>query len=68
MPVRVVRIMEYSYQTQEDADADMSRWNAPANGIRSFDGRTLIRCATLHPETIFPIISDRVGDEDGDKV
>lgn len=33
--VRVLRLIEYYYPSQEEADLDMSRWNAPAIGARS---------------------------------
>lgn len=36
MTVRVVRIMEYEYETLEQANLDMSRWHVPPTGDKKF--------------------------------
>lgn len=36
MTVRVVRVMEYHYDTLEKANEDMARWQVPAVGDKKF--------------------------------
>lgn len=43
--VKVIRILEYTYEDQETADRDMMRWGVPPNGAhegftRRYEGRT----------------------------
>jgi hypothetical protein len=33
--IRVLRIMEYTYDSPEDAEEDMGNWYIPANGTKS---------------------------------
>jgi hypothetical protein len=48
--IRVVRIMEYEYETQEQADADMARWQVPAIGNKKFGtAGPLIKSTILLP-------------------
>lgn len=60
--VRVLRLLEYTYEDQEGADADKMRWGVPANGayeggVSGYRGRqkvqsspVLIRSAIIeHP-------------------
>lgn len=45
--VRVLRIIEYTYDTQKIAENDMGRWNVPANGTyKRAEGR-IIKSATI---------------------
>ncbi len=44
--VRVLRLIEYTYPTQEDADLDMSCWAIPASGSRRVNGK-VIRSAII---------------------
>lgn len=42
--VKVIRILEYTYEDQETADRDMMRWGVPPTGafeggVRRFEGR-----------------------------
>lgn len=46
MSVRVIRLMEYTYASGEDAIADMERWEVPANGTRGYGAQT-IRSAVI---------------------
>lgn len=59
MTIRVVRIMEYEYETLEQANLDMSRWQVPAVGAKKFgppvaEGTTrfgpMIRSTVLLPD------------------
>lgn len=45
--IRVVRIMEYVYETPEDMVADMSHWCVPAYGLKRWNSRCLIKSAVL---------------------
>ena len=49
LPVRVTRILEYTYVDAEEAWADMDRWAVPANGATNFNRRTQIRSAVIGP-------------------
>jgi hypothetical protein len=56
--VRVLRLLEYTYASQERAEQDMAHWQIPANGARSIGPasspkRTVIRSAVIPQETIF---------------
>lgn len=47
-PVRVLRLLEYTYENQELADADMARWGTPANGTRTgLAGQQVIRSSVI---------------------
>jgi len=48
-PVRVTRMIEYTYETADEAVQDMERWKVPPNGTIVFNGRTRIRSATIGP-------------------
>lgn len=59
MTYKVIRFMEYTYGSVEQADADMAHWHAPANGsISHGPGGVHIRSAMIQ----YP-----VADESGDK-
>jgi hypothetical protein len=54
MPIRILRVIEYKYDTIEHMQEDMSRWSIPANGLRDL-GRLEIRSATAPLEVVFNI-------------
>lgn len=39
--IRVLRLIEYVYDTQERADADQARWSMPATGWRRVGDMTI---------------------------
>jgi len=49
LPVRVTRIIEYTYVDAEEAVRDMERWAVPANGATNFNRRMQIRSAVIGP-------------------
>lgn len=55
--VRVVRVMEYDYESVEEATADMAKWQVQT--VRSFNPRCTIRSATLPMEAVPPPPSER---------
>jgi len=71
---RVLRLLEYTYDTAERMADDMSRWTIPANGSHRA-GQLVIRSAVLPLEIIYPFSQPSVGavgednpeDEDGKK-
>jgi len=44
--IRVLRLLEYQYETAEQMEEDMGRWYIPANGV-STRTKPVIRSATL---------------------
>lgn len=61
--VRVIRVLEYDYVSQEAAERDMGRWMVPANGIAQH-GRNSIRSATTFPETVPLLLPAQVADDE----
>jgi hypothetical protein len=73
--VRVIRILEYVYESHEDAEVDMRRWNVTANGSMRLGGGTIhelsrepkkvgpciITSATMMPRTTTESEEDHVG-------
>lgn len=49
LPVRVTRIIEYTYVDAEEALQDMDRWAVPPNGTTNFNRRTQVRSAVIGP-------------------
>jgi len=47
--VRVTRIMEYIYESAEEALTDMDHWSVPANGTISYNARMRVRSAVIGP-------------------
>lgn len=48
--IRVLRVMEYEYDTLEQANADMARWQVPAVGSKKFGPKAaLIKSTVLLP-------------------
>jgi len=47
--VRVTRILEYTYESAEEALTDMDRWSVPPNGTISYNARMRVRSATIGP-------------------
>lgn len=45
--VRVLRLLEYIYASQEKADEDQQRWVVPANGSRWMNKQETIRSAVI---------------------
>lgn len=39
MTIRVIRLMEYTYETVADAYRDMAHWTVPAQGMMNPSGR-----------------------------
>ena len=57
MTVRVVRIMEYHYETLDQANKDMANWQVPAVGDKKFSTKgPLVKSTVLlpHYETAKP--------------
>jgi hypothetical protein len=55
MTVRVIRILEYSYPTHAECEADMARWFVPPSGIKrgiGLKGQTVIRSAVTLTELL----------------
>lgn len=53
--VRLIRVLEYDYPDQETYEADIVRWQVPANGVRRGWGTkvgVIIRSATTLVETM----------------
>jgi len=49
---RVVRVLEYEYESAEAALEDMEKWAVPANGVAPFISRT---DRSIHSATIGPL-------------
>ncbi len=47
MPIRVLRLIEYVYDTPDEAQKDMERWGVPANGSYSPNPSKSIRSAII---------------------
>jgi hypothetical protein len=45
--VRVIRLMEYEYDSFETADRDMKQWQVPSSGARSFGTHEVIRSSVI---------------------
>jgi hypothetical protein len=47
--IRVLRLMEYVYETPEQAQEDMERWQVPSNGSKVFTPKSgkVIRSSTI---------------------
>lgn len=45
--IRVLRLMEYTYDTPEEAQRDMDRWMVPANGSKVVATRGTIRSTII---------------------
>lgn len=45
--IRVLRIMEYTYEDAETMVSDMAHWQTPQNGLIHFGDKKTLRCATL---------------------
>jgi len=54
MAIRVLRLIEYTYEDMERAERDMANWGMPASGTKSVPGMT-IRSAILPLTTEFHI-------------
>ena len=39
--IRVLRLIEYVYETNDRAQEDMERWEIPANGAKNFGGMVI---------------------------
>ena len=39
--IRILRLMEYVYETNDRAQKDMERWEIPANGAKNFGGMVI---------------------------
>jgi hypothetical protein len=48
-PVRVTRILEYVYESAEEALTDMDRWSVPPQGTISYNARMRVRSAVIGP-------------------
>lgn len=51
-PIRIVRVLEYTYATAEDAIEDQARWYVPANGIKEPNPRVAIRSVVMPMEVV----------------
>jgi len=52
-PIRVIRIIQITYPSQESYEEDRAHWALPANGSKSFGASSpRFECATLPSETI----------------
>lgn len=49
--VRVLRILEYEYESMDYMDKDMGRWNLAANGFKS-TGSMVVRSITMFPHPL----------------
>lgn len=47
--VRVTRVLEYTYESAEEALQDMDRWSVPAQGSISYNARMRVRSAVIGP-------------------
>ena len=47
MVYKVLRLLEYTYATVEDADGDMRHWQLPQTGIESIGTKLTIRSAII---------------------
>lgn len=67
MPIRVIRVLEYEYPTQEACELDVSSWFVPPNGVRRLTTTgKMIRSATTFPFTTDqPTILDPPTQQDG---
>lgn len=45
--VRVLRIIEYIYDTPEQAELDMAKWQMPAIGTRCLGGGKILKSAII---------------------
>ena len=45
--VRVLRLIEYTYDTPQRAEEDMAKWQMPANGTRYLGGGKVLRSAII---------------------
>jgi hypothetical protein len=45
--IRILRLIEYTYVDNEDADEDMNNWQIPPIGGKSFGGQKIIRSTIL---------------------
>lgn len=51
--IRVTRIMEYEYETMQQCNEDMARWQVPALGDKKFGPLApLIRSAVMMPREV----------------
>lgn len=48
--IRILRLIEYNYESYEQAEDDMKNWGVPAFGSRQFGNKT-IYSAILPPTT-----------------
>lgn len=48
--IRVLRLLEYSYENYEQAELDMRQWTIPAFGSKAF-GKKTVYSAILPPVT-----------------
>lgn len=76
--IRVLRLMEYEFESNEAAEHSMSHWAVPANGIKTY-GKNSIRSAiiiNLHEKypvglNVFkydPMAPNLVADDEGNHV
>lgn len=47
MAYRVLRLIEYTYPSVEEAEKDMLRWEIPANGGMGFSGGKIVRSSII---------------------
>jgi hypothetical protein len=45
--IRVIRVLEYEYESAEFAEQNMLQWFVPPNGAKKPNDKTLIRSATI---------------------
>ncbi len=51
--IRVLRVMEYEYETIEAANADMARWQVPPTGDKKFGPLApMIRSSVMLPQAV----------------
>jgi hypothetical protein len=55
--IRVLRLIEYTYDSVEVMEADVTHWTN-ANGSWRPNERTLIKSATMSLETVLPLDKD----------
>lgn len=60
--IRVLRVLEYTYDTVESMEHDMERWQIPANGSKTPGSRQVIKSATFPLEVIFVDLAEVLKD------